>query len=103
MLLLVLAACAVLLFRKLMTLAEAVSRLGDRVDTALADGAEPVPSVNPDGGPGPLLPAVFQNPFTLAAHVEQQRAERLLRRQQRRDARIVRGKLLRNAPVTQKD
>lgn len=94
-LLLVLVLCAVLLFRKLMTLSTAVSRLGDQIDAAGAAGQR-VP-----GPPtGTTLPAVFQNPWALAAQVEEQRSERLLRRQQSRDRRIVRGKLLRNAPVT---
>ncbi len=94
LLVLVLVICAVLLFRKLMALGDAVSHLGDQIDAATAAGQR-VPS-----SPAGTLPAIFQNPWSLSMQVEERRSERLLRRQRSRDRRVVRGKLFRNAPVT---
>ncbi|TFD51575.1 hypothetical protein E3T55_07610 [Cryobacterium frigoriphilum] len=86
----------VTLFRKLMTLAEALGKLGDRFSEVGAPADDEVPSPR-------ALPAVFQSRSRLAELAADRRFERLHRRQLRRDRAIDRGKLFRTSPVIPKD
>ena len=85
---------AVTLFRKLMALADAVGALGDLVGALDADPAEGTP---------PRRPAIFADWNELALTVDQQRTARERFRQQRRDRRIARGKLLQHGPIVRPD
>lgn len=90
-----LAGFGITLFRKLMKAADALAELGDQV-AGLDFGADEPAAGGTATRP---TPAVFQDPFALLAEVERLRAERTHRRQLRHDSLIVRGKLLRNAPL----
>ena len=76
------------LYRKSRGALRAFEALGDRVAVLNVD-------VKPKSEP--FRPAVFTDLAVLHHEVEQREAERVHRRQVRRDARIVRGKLMRNA------
>ncbi|MGO4691715.1 hypothetical protein [Glaciibacter sp. 2TAF33] len=82
------------LFRKLMTIADALSDLGNQ----LAELDVAVDQLAPD----PFRPAVFADRDELALDVERNRDRRARRRQERRDLAINRGKLLRHAPIEQR-
>jgi len=86
---------AVMLFRKLMVLADAVGALGDLVGGI--DG-DPVEETEP-----PRRPAIFADWNELALTVDLQRSARERRRQERRDRRIARGKLLQHGPIVRPD
>ncbi len=79
---------AVRLFRKAVGILHALESLNDQV---AAIDLELAPA------PDAFTPAVFADIVVLLHTVEQRRAEKVHRRQLRRDAWIVRGKLLRNA------
>ncbi|MDJ0322623.1 hypothetical protein QMG61_02440 [Cryobacterium sp. PH31-AA6] len=82
------------LFRKAIRTADALERLGDQV-AELGD--------RPDLPPEPRFrPAVFETRADIQLDFELTRAERLLRRQLRRDRLVARGKLLQQAPSTQR-
>lgn len=104
-LLAMLALFAVVLFRKLMTLVDALGDLGDRVSADTNN----VDTNNVDTNTNGMLPsardvaAVFQNRDRLAAVVADQRFERLHRRQLRHDRAIRHGKLSGTFPVIAKD
>ncbi|WBM80342.1 hypothetical protein KIV56_02080 [Cryobacterium breve] len=85
---------AVTLFRKLMALADAVGALGDLVGGLDADPAEETP---------PRRPAIFADWSELALAVDLQRTARERHRQERRDRRIARGKLLQHGPIVRPD
>jgi len=97
---LVLALCGMLvwfgftLFKKLMAAVDALEELGDQVA-----GLDPGPS---DAPARRFTPAVLRNRDDLLLEVDRLRAARTHRRQVRRDGLINRGKLLRNAPPTQR-
>lgn len=97
----------VALFRKLMTLADALGDLGEQVSAASAglDGGHPrdTGESTPTAPARSAVPAVFQNRDQLSLGVAARRFERMHRRQLRRDRAIDRGKLLRTAPVIPKD
>ena len=85
---------AVRLFRKLMATLGALEDLGDQVaaldlDTELA--------------PVPFHPAVFQDRRALSAAIAQARLGAVLRRAERRDLSVSRGKLLRHTPYKPED
>ncbi|MEC5149703.1 hypothetical protein [Cryobacterium sp. GrIS_2_6] len=86
---------AVTLFRKLMALADAVGALGDLVSELDTDPAE---ETRP-----PRRPAIFENVNELALTVDLQRTARERSRQERRDRRIARGKLLQHGPIVRPD
>ena len=90
-----LAWCAVMLFRKLTVLADAVGALGDLVSDLDTD-----PAAKP---PPPRRPAIFADRYELALTVDLQRTARERRRQERRDRRIARGKLLQHGPIVRPD
>jgi len=77
-----------------MALADAVGALGDLVGALDADPAEETP---------PRRPAIFADRNELALTVDQQRTARERFRQQRRDRRIARGKLLQHGPIVRPD
>ena len=87
-LLVVLGWCAVMLYRKALTTLRAIEVLSDQV--CAVDLVVPSVSVS-------FNPAVFADAAVVLRNVEQNRADRSHRSQVRRDARIVRGKLMRNA------
>ena len=95
-----LALCAVLawfaftLFKKLIKAAEALEDLGNRVADLDLNLDEPAPDR--------FTPAIFLHRHDLALAVDQNRADRAHRRQLRRDRLIGRGKLLQQAPLTQR-
>ena len=76
------------LYRKSLGALRAFEALGDQIA-----------ALNVDVSPRPeqFRPAVFTDLAALRLEVEQREAERVHRRQVRRDGRIVRGKLMRNA------
>ena len=80
--------CAVALYRKAVTTLRALEALNDQVSSVDLD----VPSVCAS-----FSPAVFADSAVVLRNIEQNRADRAHRSQVRRDARIVRGKLMRNA------
>lgn len=90
-----LAIFAVVLFRKMMTAADAVGELGDQV--AALDAA--VDELDPDR----RRPAIFADAAELAADVRARRSESKHRRQVRIDRRVERGKLLRYTPDKPRD
>ncbi|MCY7404360.1 MAG: alkaline shock response membrane anchor protein AmaP [Cryobacterium sp.] len=79
---------AVALYRKSLGTLSAVVALSDRVSSVDLD----LPL-----GSAPFTAAVFADSAELVRKVEQHRVERTHRRQLRRDARIMRGKLIPNA------
>jgi len=79
---------AVVLYRNSLGTLRAAEALNDQL---LAVERDLPPTVSP------FSPAVFADSAVLLHDVELRRADRAHRRQLRRDARIVRGKLLRNA------
>ncbi|MFC5930994.1 hypothetical protein D6T64_07535 [Cryobacterium melibiosiphilum] len=87
---------SVVLFRKLMTLGQALGELGDRVS---------IGSAHPGEAPATArsVPAIFQTRDRLAEVVADRRFDRLLRRQLRRDRAIRRGKLFGTLPALSKD
>lgn len=95
MLLGMLAWFGVTLFRKVMVLADAVGALGD-----LVGGLDPGPVAETKR---PLRPAIFEDWNELALTVDLQRTARERRRQERRDRRIVRGKLMQHGPIVRPD
>jgi hypothetical protein len=85
---------AVVLFKKLMVTMRALGELGDQL--AALD-------VRLDGlGEERFRPAIWADRASLALEIERGRAARQRRRQERRDARIARGKLIRQAPTNQR-
>lgn len=88
MLLAVLGWFAVTLYRKSLRTLRALQVISDQISDMNAD--LPLRS-------SLFQPAIFADSAVLLRNVEQRRVERTHRRQVRRDARIVRGKLLRNA------
>jgi len=76
------------LYRKCLGVLRALEEVGDQVA-----------ALNRDSSPKPeqFRPAVFTDLAVLRHKVEQRDAERSHRGQMRRDGRIVRGKLMRNA------
>ena len=87
-LLVVLSWYAVALYRKAITTLRALEALSNQISAVDLD----VPSVSAS-----FTPAVFADPAVMLRNVEQNRTDRTHRSQIRRDARIVRGKLMRNA------
>jgi hypothetical protein len=85
---------AVVLFKKLMATLHAVGELGDQLaalDTRLDDlGRER------------FRPAIWADRAALARDIERRRALRMRRRQEKQDARVARGKLIRQAPLNQR-
>ncbi|TFD57792.1 hypothetical protein E3T39_13525 [Cryobacterium suzukii] len=79
---------AMTLYRKAVTTLRALELLSDQVSAV--DLVAPSVSVS-------FVPAVFADAAVVLRNVEQNRADRSHRNQVRRDARIVRGKLMRNA------
>lgn len=79
---------ALTLFRKALGVLRALESFNEQV---AAVDLEPAPTLVP------FTPAVFADPGELLQTVEQRSALRAHRRQLRRDALILRGKLLRNA------
>lgn len=86
----------VALFRKLMTLVDALAELGATVGAAGTQADDGV-------APARAIPAVFHSPGRFAEVVADRRFDRLHRRQLRRDRAIDRGKLLGTMPVIPKD
>ncbi len=82
------------LFRKAMRTADALERLGDQVAEL---GDQPEAPSEPR-----FRPAVFEDRAEVRLDFELTRAERLRRRQLRRDRLVTRGKLLQHAPFTQR-
>jgi len=85
---------AVALFRKLMAAMHALGELGDQLaalDVQMGDLGEER-----------FRPAIWSDRAALALEIERTRAARLHRRQERRDARVARGKLIRHAPTNQR-
>ncbi|MDJ0336822.1 hypothetical protein [Cryobacterium sp. PH31-O1] len=83
----VLSWCAVVLYRKALGTLRAVEALSDQISALDHDQTHPAAT---------FTPAVFADSAELRENVEQRRVERTRRRQLRRDALIVRGKLMRN-------
>jgi hypothetical protein len=79
------------LFRKLVTITDALGELGDQLAQLDTD----VDTLAPGG----FSPAIFADRAELAMDVERSRDQRAHRRQERRDLAINRGKLLRHAPI----
>ena len=90
----------VMLFRKLMTVVDALGDLGDQVSSA---GAANVPDTADEVPTARALPAVFQSRVRLAEIVADRRFERLHQRQLRHDRAIHHGKLFGTFPVIPKD
>lgn len=94
LLLAMLAWFAVVLFKKLVATMHALGELGDQLaalDVRLDDlGGEP------------FRPAIWADRTELAVDIERRRHQRMRRRQERRDARVARGKLIRQAPLNQR-
>jgi hypothetical protein len=82
------------LFRKAMRMADALELLGDQVAEVGAGSALP-PQTR-------FRAAVFEDRADIRLDFELTRAERLRRRQRRRDRLVARGKLLQQAPYTQR-
>lgn len=85
---------AVRLFRKLMGTLGALEDLGDQVAALDLDTMPPRTAFHP---------AVFQDRRELSLAREQARIERVLRRAQRRDLSVSRGKLLQHTPYKPED
>ncbi|SEN03321.1 hypothetical protein E3O25_01105 [Cryobacterium sp. TMT1-3] len=79
--------CAVVLYRKALGTLRAGEALTARIFELDSDPTHPAAT---------FTPAVFTDLAELRENVEQQRVERTRRREVRRDALIVRGKLMRN-------
>jgi hypothetical protein len=79
------------LFRKAVTVTEALTALVDQV-SQLEAGLDEL-------SPERFAPAIFAEPHGLALAVEQGRGQRARGRQERRDIAVKRGKLLRHAPI----
>ena len=95
-LLALLALFGVNLFRKVMTLANAVGAIGTRVSAATAQPDEPAAVTT-------RLPAIFDSRDRLAEVIADRRFGRLQHRQLRRDRAIHRGKLFGTFPAIPKD
>ena len=97
---LVLGLCAMLawfafrLFKKLLRAFEALEGLGNQFADLDLNVDEPAPDR--------FTPAIFLHRHELAFLVDRNRADRAHRRQIRRDRLIGRGKLLQQAPLTQR-
>jgi len=83
----VLAWCSIRLFRKALGTLKAMEDLGNQVAAIDLDVA---------ANPPPFTPAIFADSAVLLFNIKQRRSQRAHRRQQRRDASILRGKLMRN-------
>lgn len=90
-----LAIFAVVLFRKMMTAADAVGELGDQVAALDATADE----LDPDR----VRPAIFADAAELADGVRRRRSENAHSRQVRIDRRVESGKLLRYVPDETED
>ncbi|GAB3126268.1 hypothetical protein GCM10027056_23500 [Glaciibacter psychrotolerans] len=94
--------CALRLFGKLMKASDALAELGDRVADAFA-GADPFADpfadrIREGENSLPKIPAIFQDAHELSVLRARSRADTARRRQERRDERVRRGKLLSHTP-----
>lgn len=85
---------AVALFTKLMATMRALGELGEQL-AALDARLD-------DLGEERFRPAIWADRAELALEIERGRAARQRSRQERRDARVARGKLIRQAPTNQR-
>lgn len=85
---------AVVLFKKLMRTMRALAELGDQL-AALDAHVDDLRQER-------FRPAIWDDRASLALEIERGRAARQRRRQERRDAQVARGKLIRQAPTDQR-